>query len=153
MGYTTTFTRSFKLDRPAEGFVLEALVGLESTRRMKRVTTPEQELKYGIDGEFYFGGDDETSELPIAELNFPPRTQPGLWCNWELQPDLVTIKWNGAEKFYNYIEWIQYIIDKVLIPHNYKLNGVVSWYGENRSDKGQIIIKDNEVTIIEKWGK
>ncbi len=43
--------------------------------------------------------------------------------------------WNGAEKFYNYVEWLQYLIDKILAPRGYTLNGECQWFGENWESK------------------
>ncbi|MEW6732812.1 MAG: hypothetical protein AB1489_15910 [Acidobacteriota bacterium] len=42
------------------------------------------------------------------------------------------LHWSGVEKFYAYKEWLQYIIDKILIPHgvNRKFAGKVldAWF-------------------------
>lgn len=147
MGYDTDFNGEFKLNKPADEGLKLILDGLATTRRMARKV---DENIYGIEGEFYFNHDGffgQTKEDNIIDHNKPPRTQPGLWCQWELQDDNVTIRWDGNEKFYCYTEWIKYIIERVLKPRGYTLNGVVYWDGEDRTDFGKIEIIDNTVSV------
>lgn len=58
----------------------------------------------------------------------------------------TTIVWDGCEKFYFYIEWLEYLIENFLKPWGYKLNGSVSWRGELFSDIGVITVENNKVT-------
>jgi hypothetical protein len=44
---------------------------------------------------------------------------PGFWCDWVPTPDMQGIEWNGNEKFYDYVEWLELIIKKFLIPVKY----------------------------------
>lgn len=147
MGYTTDFSGSFKLDRPLDIETFNLLKGLSSTRRMARNV---DEKKYGVEGEFYvkgkgFAGQDR--DKTIIDFNTPPKTQPGLWCQWVPNDTGTEIEWDGNEKFYCYVEWIQYIIDKILTPRKYKLNGEVEWQGEDSGDVGKIVIKNNVVKV------
>ena len=147
MGYTTYFDDEFKLDKTATIELINTLRGLATTRRVKRKV---DETKYGVEGEFYFKEDGYfMKETNIIDHNQPPRTQPGLHCQWELQEDLQTIKWDGNEKFYNYIEWIFYIIESVLKPAGYTLNGTVTWAGEDSDDFGRMEVKDNVLYVSE----
>lgn len=83
--------------------------------------------------------------------------QPGLWCQWTIGDEdgvptddvqsVRTICWDGNEKFYEYVNWLKYIIHHFLKPWGYKLNGSVEWRGEDWSDTGKIIVTDNEITI------
>ena len=73
---------------------------------------------------------------------------PGIWCQWASE-DGKSLKWDGNEKFYNYVEWLQYIIDNIVKPKGYVLNGSVEWTGEERGDYGLIEVKDNVVTTKE----
>ena len=114
---------------------------------MARNVGPE----FGVEGEFYvdgkgFAGQD--SDETILDYNRPPRTQPGLWCQWVPSEDGQFIQWDGSEKFYNYVEWLKYLIDKILAPRGYKLNGVVGWQGEDRGDIGKIEVVDNVVRTL-----
>ena len=74
------------------------------------------------------------------------KCQPSLWCQWIPNDDGTAIVWDGAEKFYYYIEWIKYLIEHFLSKWGYVLNGEVQWQGED-DDSGIIKIVDNEVTI------
>ena len=144
MGYTTDFNGQFKINQPLDDDTYNLLVGLNNTRRMKRNVSQT----YGIEGEFYVEGSGDFGqgrEDNIIEYNTPPKTQPGLWCNWVPTEDRNYIEWDGGEKFYNYIEWIEYLIEKILAPKNYILNGEVRWSGEDPSDNGVIIINNNTV--------
>jgi hypothetical protein len=156
MGYTTDFEGKFTINKPVDDDTYNLLKGIATTRRMKRSGLSE---KYGIDGEFYFekedfgncGQSDKPKQGRIVDYNNPPRTQPGLWCQWLIQEDRKTIEWDEGEKFYDYVEWIEYLIVTILSPRGYKVNGEVTWQGEDGYDMGKIIIKDNKVTT--KQGK
>lgn len=144
MGYTTDFEGRFKLNKPLDDETFMFLQKLATTRRMKRNLGPE----YGVEGEFYVDGGGsygQGEESNIVNYNSPPRTQPSLWCQWTPSEDRLHIEWDGGEKFYNYVEWLQYIIAKVLKPKGYSLSGEVQWQGEDSSDMGMIVVQDNEV--------
>lgn len=57
------------------------------------------------------------------------------------------IEWDGSEKFYNYIQWLDFIIDHILRPHNHVLNGKVSWQGDAHDDQGIIHVINNIISI------
>lgn len=148
MGYTTDFEGSFELNKPLTVKDKAYLEKFSETRRMARNVNP----KYGIEGEFYVDGSGfsgQGHEENIINYNNPPKTQPGLWCQWVPNKEGTAIEWNGAEKFYAYTEWIIYLIEKILRPRKYILNGEVKWQGEEASDFGKIIIKNNVVSIKE----
>ncbi len=146
MGYTTDFSGSFKLDNKLDADTHKLLNGLASTRRVARRIEG-----YGIDGEFYIEGEGlarrESEIEDIIDNNRPPRTQPSLWCQWVPTSDGMEIEWDGGEKFYEYVEWIEYLINSVLKPRGYVLNGEIDWYGEDRSDMGKIVVTNNSVAI------
>jgi len=81
------------------------------------------------------------------EANRLGLAQPGLWCQWIPNETGEVIEWDEGEKFYDYIEWIEYLILHFLGPWGYKLNGVVEWHGEENDDRGRIEIVDNEVIV------
>lgn len=171
MGYTTTFSGSFEIDRPVDDETYKLLHGLASTRRMqrdirklgrrvyvgkvKKVTkeiAEQWKKEFGEQGEFWVGDSADSGQThtdDVIDYNKPPDSQPGLWCSWSIQGDRQTIEWDGSEKFYKYVEWIKYFIEKILAPRGYKLNGSVTWQGEDDEDAGQIEIVDNVVS--EKW--
>ena len=145
MGYTTDFEGSFNITPVLSQKDNEFLTKFSETRRMARNVGPE----YGIEGEFYVDGTGwagQDSDKNVINYNRPPSTQPGLWCQWIPTDDGSELVWNGGEKFYNYVEWLQYLIDKILAPRGYTLNGECQWFGEERDDVGVIIVKNNKVT-------
>lgn len=149
MGYTTGFDGELSITPPVKGDTLKLLKGLNKTRRMKRNGGPE----YGVEGEFYIEGDGEIiysskdKNTNIIDYNQPPSTQPGLWCQWEVNDSGDYLEWDGGEKFYNYVEWMEYLIEKVFAPSGHVLNGEIEWQGEDRDDAGIIVVEDNKVTI------
>jgi len=146
MGYHTEFNGDFSVDKPLDDATFALLKGLACTRRMKRKGLDP--AVYGVDGEFYYKeGSDMGQEHDdnIVDYNTPPSTQPGLWLQWTPLDDRITIEWDGGEKFYNYVEWLEYIVDKILAPRGYKLSGEVYWDGEDSEDKGKITVKNNKI--------
>lgn len=146
MGYTTDFTGGFSLNVPLKKGIKDYLVSFADTRRMKRRLGPE----FGIEGEFYIKGkgfkgqDDDES---VVDHNKPPITQPSLWCQWVPNEEGTAIVWDGGEKFYEYENWIIYIVKNFLAPNGYILNGTVSWQGEDDEDFGELVMIDNILHI------
>lgn len=160
MGYDTSFTGNFTLDRPLEEIHRKYLQAFSETRRMKRDTLkvillPDPLRKavgypVGIDGEFFVGGlgdFGQEHDHSVTNNNSPPASQPGLWCQWTPSEDGSAIQWDGGEKFYNYIEWLQYLIENFISRWGYKLNGEVCWNGEDDVDSGILSVKDNVLTV------
>lgn len=146
MGYTTDFRGQFNLNKKLDKETHEFLTKLAETRRMARNVGPE----YGTEGEFYVEGKGlmgQDREDNVIDQNQPPSTQPSLWLQWIPTDDGTAIVWDENEKFYCYVEWIEYLIEKILAPKGYVLNGAVDWQGEEFDDMGSIIIEDNQVRI------
>lgn len=77
--------------------------------------------------------------------------QPGLWCQWTIEQQFeggeFVLVWDGGEKFYNYVEWLNYLINHFFDKWGVKLNGEITWEGENSEDMGKIVVVDNVVTV------
>jgi len=73
--------------------------------------------------------------------------QPGLWCQWTIDEEGTHLVWDGGEKFYNYVEWLKYLINHFFEKWGVKLNGEITWVGEDSEDMGKIIVVDNDVTV------
>lgn len=150
MGYTTDFSGQFQLNKPLGKNMQKFLTLFNDTRRMKR----RVDEVFGVDGEFFIFGEGfagQTKDDSIVEYNTAPETQPGLWCQWTPSADGTAIEWDGNEKFYNYSEWLVYLIYKILAPNGYVLNGVVEYSGEETGDVGEILVVDNRVFVREKY--
>lgn len=92
---------------------------------------------------------DEIIEIvnDISKTRHDDKKYPGIWCNWVINSNR-NLEWNGAEKFYNYIEWLQYLVQNVFAPKGYQLNGRIRYQGERMEDIGVIYVKDNVVKNI-----
>lgn len=146
MGYTTEFQGQLEFNKPLDEETRTFLKKLSTSRRMARKMDPI----YGIEGEFYVDGGGfmgQDRDNTIIDYNEPPKTQPGLWCHWTPTEDGTALEWDGGEKFYNYVEWLEYIIVAILTPRKYKINGTLTWRGENFDDVGKITVKNNKITV------
>jgi hypothetical protein len=158
MGYTTEFHGSMTLNPPASPELAQYINKLTDTRRMKRDVAKLQEMfkgehgfngEYGTEGEFFVGGGGyagQDHDASIIDYNTPPKTQPGLWCHWIISEDGTTLEWDDGEKFYSYVEWLQYIIDNFLTPNGITLEGEIEWRGEDWEDTGTIIATRSEIS-------
>lgn len=161
MGYTTIFDGKFDLNKRLLDSEAIYLLEFSRTRRIKRnpailqnIPDPARQainnLPLGEEGCYFVNEKwDEDSEISVVDYNRPPKTQPGLWCNWIPTADGGGIKWNGVEKFYYYVEWLQYIINNFLKPWGYVLNGEVTWQGEREEDTGMILVTNNVIIFPE----
>jgi hypothetical protein len=160
MGYTTDFNGEFNLDKPLSEAHKNYLVKFNETRRMKRKQTVAAKMKddartavdlpIGKEGAYFVGGlgmCGQDTDDSIINYNTPPSGQPGLWCGWIPNEIGTAIEWDGGEKFYEYIDWIKYLIEHFLKPWGYVLNGEVTWLGEDADDRGIIVIENNIVKI------
>lgn len=155
MGYTTEFAGSFQLDRPLFDFQALYLLDFALTRRVKRsptilTTIPDPgrdavDLPLGEEGGYFINESHPQAAASVIDENRPPKGQPGLYCQWQPTADGRGIEWNGREKFYRYVEWLQYLIVHFFVPWGYQLNGTVIWQGETTSDRGQIVVVNNQI--------
>lgn len=160
MGYTTDFYGSVTFNKPITEELKNYINKFGETRRMKRdvekikKTFPDWEKNcfngnLGVDGEYFVGGNGfmgQDRDDSIVDYNYPPETQPGLWCQWMIDDD-GNLVWDGGEKFYEYGEWLTYLIENFLAPSGYVCNGEIEFQGEDMNDFGTIHVKDNVVTV------
>lgn len=163
MGYDTDFRGSFKFDKAVEPWLVEYVNKFCDSRRMKRDNEKIKELfpnwkdlcfngELGTEGEYFIGGIGfmgQDRDGSVLDNNRPAKTQPGLWCQWIVSEDGERLEWDGNEKFYDYEEWLRYLIDNFFTPLGYVLNGDVRWQGEDYDDFGTISVVDNEVYMEE----
>lgn len=140
MGYTTTFDGKVAIDPPLNQEEIQFLTDFSESRRMDRKEGP-----YELENE------------NVLNHNKPPEGQPSLWCDWVPTPDGEAIVWDGREKFYDPIEWMQYLIDHFLKPNaiakdalpflqaNHTLNGEIFAQGESHGDIWKLVVTDNVV--------
>ena len=161
MGYTTDFFGKFSFNKPLLKEHITYINKLSETRRMKRnadiaanMNDPIREavrLPIGFEAEYFVGGGGfagQEHDSSIIDYNGSPSVQPGLWCKWCISSCGNFLEWDGAEKFYRYVEWLEYLIENFFERWGYILNGEVEFQGEDPKDKGIIICKDNKVRKI-----
>lgn len=152
MGYHTEFEGHFKIHPPLQAEQIEYINTFSQTRRMcrdanlaKMLPDPIREavgLPIGQEGEFFVGATGymgQDNDASVKNYNNPPSTQPGLWCHWEVSEDGSSLQWNGAEKFYDYAEWLAYLDSRFFKPWGVSLNGSIYWFGEDSSDRGLML--------------
>lgn len=161
MGYQTDFSGSFELDAPLTAAQVAYLKAFATTRRMKRNATiaetfpdPVREavgLPIGNEGGYYVGDTEnygQRTDASVLGSNDPPAGQPGLWCQWVPSDDGTEIAWDEGEKFYDYTEWLKYIVEHFLKPWGRSVSGKVEWRGEDSDNRGTIYAKDNQIEAV-----
>jgi len=145
MGYTTEFKGNFTITPKLNLNQIKYLNDFCYSRRMKRNIKD-----FGENGEYYIGKGErgQNEEKNIIDYNEPPITQPSLWCDWVVNEEGTSLSWNESEKFYNYVEWLSYLINN-FFGKNYLLNSSVKFQGEAFDDKGEIVIINNVIKVIE----
>jgi len=76
---------------------------------------------------------------------------PGIWCQWRVGDDGQSLEWDRGEKFYDYVEWLAYIVKYILMPAGYELSGTVAYQGERVKDGGRIAVMQNKIQVIRNW--
>lgn len=160
MGYTTEFTGCLKANKEIPKELKEYVNQFSYHRHMKRNADGCRALikagfgicyndNVGTDGEYYLNMDNafgQCKDITIIDYNHPGGDCPGLWCNWIIN-DNDELVWSGAEKFYDYTKWLDYLIKHFFAPNGIVWNGTFDWQGEDEEDTGTIIVDDNDIFI------
>lgn len=161
MGYTTNFRGKFVLSKSLTAEQAAYLQRFGETRRMRRDATITETLPdpirlavglpVGKEGGYFVGspapsGQDWGGD-GVVDHNTPPEDQPGLWCQWVPDETGQAIEWDGGEKFYKYVEWLEYLIDNFLKPWGITLAGSVEYRGEDWDDTGTISVHGTTVVV------
>lgn len=162
MGYTTNFTGSVSCTPALTPAQVAYLQKFAQTRRMKRdenkaaaLPDPVREavgLPLGAQAEYFVGGlgwCGQDRDPSVVNSNTEPSTQPGLWCKWEPTDNGKSIRWNGAEKFYDYVEWLRYLNENFLKEWGIKIDGAIKWKGEDSADRGVIVATNGRIETLE----
>lgn len=158
MGYTTEFEGTLQFNKEITEELKNFINSFSASRHMKRDINKIKEIfpdwknhcfngDLGVEGEFFVDIEGfSRQDKSILDFNYPPKTQPGLWCQWIIN-DNGELEWDGGEKFYYYEEWLNYLIDNFFEPEGYILNGTISFEGEDSDDYGDIVVINNVVMI------
>jgi len=158
MGYTTNFDGVLKIEPQVSEEHAAYINKFAETRRMRRNASACMDfpdpirqavgLPIGLEGDYYVGAEGiagQDRDASILDYNNPAESQPGLWCQWVIDEGRTELGWDGGEKFYNYTDWLNYVIERFLDPWGYKLNGTIHWQGEQPDDIGTLTVTNNEV--------
>lgn len=159
MGYTTSFSGHFDVSparTAAQVAYLQRFAEIRHVRRDINITfelpDPIREavgLPITQEGQYFVGHHDVTSLSDgVLDCYKPPVGQPGLFCQWVPSTDGTKIIWDNGESFYDYVEWIKYIMVHFLTPWGRFLSGTVEWAGDDRKDLGKIVVYGNHVRIF-----
>jgi hypothetical protein len=153
MGYSTEFDGYLSIEPPLTKEQTAYLNAFSDSRRMQRdaekaskLNDPLREavgLSIGEEGEYFVGAQGykgQKGDESVISYNSPPRSQPGLWCKWEITEDGTKLQWNQAEKFYYYVQWLQYLESNFIKKWNRKFSGVITYQGEDDEDFGMITV-------------
>ena len=154
MGCSTYFKSGFTFDEPVSEEFKNYINKFSNTRRMMRSKNKIKEIypdweeqcfngELGLHGEYFVGGSDRM-DASVIDYNKPSANQPGLWCQWIITDDCKQLIWDGNEKFYNFKDWLVYLIKNFILPSGYKLNGEVFWY-DDYGATGTIFVDNNKV--------
>lgn len=161
MGYSTDFSGYFSVQPPLDEKQVAYLIKFSETRRMKRDPSIAEDMRdpvrqavglpIGDEGGYFTGGlgmMGQDSDESVVNHICHPDDQPGLWCQWFPTEDGSEIIWDGNENFYDYTEWLKYIVEHFLEPWGRKINGEVHWQGKDSRDSGIIYAKDNMIEAV-----
>ena len=118
MGLNTNFYGRFSLDRP---LTPEHRVILEEFTDTEH---EDEEGRLGLDGK-----------------------PPTLYCQWVPTEDSAGLEWDGAEKFYYYGPWLEYLISRFFRPWGYTVNGTVRYAGLTEGVEGTISVQGDQVVV------
>lgn len=100
----------------------------------RQLTLDEKNVLDGISQ-----GDGELHEGAIKDGS------PDGYCQWETSKDGRSLQWDGSEKFYDYEEWLRFLVEKRLKPWGVDVTGRVTWQGEDIDDRGILTVRDGVV--------
>ena len=154
MGYTTWFEGELTPNKPFKKEFINYINAFSEKwhepRDVEIIKRSDPDwAKHCLDGNlgpygmYYVGNFDEgVIDRSLAKSY----TCPGYWCNWCINEETGVVEWNGGEKFYQYTDWLIYLIENFFEPAGYILNGEFIWIGEDSDDRGKISVVNNKVS-------
>lgn len=169
MGYDTRFEGHFLLSKKVGKEFYSYINAFNRTRHMYRDVSliienfPDwMERSYkgdlGLDGA-YFICEDGKRTPDVIDYNKSTYGVPNLWCQWRLfsdkEKELLSgdveeaeayLAWDGGEKFYDSLEWLEYLIKHFFSKEGITLTGAALSVGEEFGDSTYICAVDNHTT-------
>jgi hypothetical protein len=153
MGYSTYFYGAWTLTPSLSLAQTDYLQKFSRTRRVKRDPNAIKNerrlaginLDLGVDAEYFVDTEDEDES--ILDNNQPPGSQPSLRCQWRVNDRGDLLAHNGAEKFSEYVEWLDYLVRNFFLPWGIRVDGLVKYVGDELTDNGVIEIRNNIIEV------
>jgi len=108
MGYTTDFIGYVGIEPALNEAEVEYLTAFTMSRRFDREGGP-----YAVPGNPR-AEEDDRSGIPVERYNSVAPGQPQLWCQWIPSWSGHCLTFDGHEKFYRPVEWLDYLIEHFL---------------------------------------
>lgn len=170
MSYYTYFDGAIQFNKPLNNDLADFIKKFAATRHFQRDTeTLMQELDENninikdilppVPGINDFGENCKFFAIPnhdskwnntwldsVMDFNSPPEDCPSLWCDIYLSKthDKLYLR-NGTN--YRYVSWLEWLIKYFFAPAGYILNGSVCYNGEDRDDRGVIVVENNSISV------
>ena len=100
----------------------------------------------------WIGGDSVKQFSINPNFGYNPNQPKGSnWCRWKIEGNQLL--WDGREKFYNYVEWLEYINKNIFSKWDITFTDQteIKWSGEDVEDCGVIYIEDGWI-YDKRWG-
>ncbi len=149
MGYTTEFAGDFEVQPRLSPDHLCFLMAFSETRHMlqdEKESVFSRRLRERV-GLPYDDGLHSVNSGSSALHEKTDERVPGIWCQWRPKKDGSALEWDGGEKFYHYVSWLDYLLRTYLTPWGYTLSGTVWFRGEDWDDAGRITIVDGRPKV------
>lgn len=154
MGYTTDFIGHVDINPMLNEAEMTYLTAFRLSRRFDRPDGP-----YVVPGNPYL---EERDTSDVETYNRVALGQPQLWCGWSVCTRGCCLAWDGREKFYSPVAWLEYLIDHFLSPgalaslsgleafdgfnFDHQLNGLMIGNRRDNREMFAICVQDNRVT-------
>lgn len=95
----------------------------------------------------------------IRHDDYEKKGMPGIWCDWQFSPDYIF--WNGHEKSYDMVEWMEFLIKNFLCPEGmgYTVNGRLLAIPDSHARtlwmlnvKDNVVEKEDHIDVYDKLG-
>lgn len=71
---------------------------------------------------------------------------PSGYLQWRISSDGCGVEWDQEEKFYDYINWLSWIVMMWFSPRGIALSGTVWYRGESADNIGRITVSHHGIT-------
>lgn len=129
----------FTIDKPLTNILYKFL---QDFLRCQHIAKRVDNNKFGFQGEFSTNPEHENLYEPIKQAS----TQPSIYCQWRIHEDKQSIFCNDVLDE-SYVDWLVYILNKVLRPNGYNLIGTVVLKSSETDKIKTLEIKNNDVWV------